>query len=155
MRNSDIDDPVPGHQVRDAWFRASSVAAVLATLAFLSTQPASTHSVRRAFDAAVTTVFPSRVTLQVTPGNARVECGSLLAIHARVVGSRTSEVSQVEWGDGSDWQTADMTTDEDGQFHFRFDSITTAFHYRILVGTLTSPTYSVSVATPGAPTVRN
>src|ERR1700694_585016 len=100
MRNTDIDDPVPGHQVRDGWFRVSSVALLLATLAFLSTRPASIRPVRRAFDEAVMTVFTSRITLQVTPGNARVEWGSLLAIHARLVGSRASEVAEVEWGDG-------------------------------------------------------
>jgi hypothetical protein len=150
MNSTDRDE----HQVPDAWLRASSVAVILAALAFLSTRPASTRPARLAFDAALMTVFPSRVTLQVTPGNVPVKWGLPLAIHARLVGSRPKEAAKVEWGDGSDWQTADMTTEEDGQFYFRLDSVTTAFHYRILAGTVTSPTYSVSIATPAAPAFR-
>ena len=150
MRDSDIDDPSPGHQAVDGWFRAVSVAVVLGTLAYLSTGPA-----RRNFDAAVRTVFPSRVTLQVTPGNSQVEWGSLLAIQARLVGAQAREAAEVEWGDGNHWQTTDMATDGDGQFYFRFDSVTTAFHYRIVAGTLASRTYAVSIAAPSAPGFRN
>ena len=155
MGDADFDDPAPGHQARDGWFRASSVAIVLAILAFLSTRPASTLPVRRAFNAAVRVVSPSRITLQVTPGNARVEWGSPLFIQARLVGGTASEAAQVEWGEGTRWQTADMATGEDGEFDFRFDSVTAAFQYRILAGTLGSPTYSVSVASPPASTFRN
>jgi len=155
MRNTDINDRGPGHHARDASFRTLWVAVVLATLAFLSTRPASTRPERLAFNAAVMALFPSRVTLQVTPGNARVEWGSMLAINAHLVGTRPSDLAQLEWGDGRDWRTADMATDDDGQFYYRLDSITAAFHYRILAGAVASPTYSVTIATGTAPTFRN
>ena len=58
--------------------------AVLAALAFFSS-----GSSRRIFDAAVLTVFPSRVTLQVAPGNVRIKTGSPLGINARLACAQT------------------------------------------------------------------
>ena len=47
---------------------------------------------RQAFDAASLALFPRRVTLEVTPGNARVKAGTPLAIEARLVGNRAPGV---------------------------------------------------------------
>ena len=144
-RVGDIDatEIVPGAGLRQGWFRAFVVALVLVVLAFFSTGPA-----RQVFDAAVLTVFPSRVTLQVAPGNVRVRSGSPIGITARLVGNAARVAAQVEIGDGERWRTLDMTADEDGRFRLRLDSVTSPFKYRVLAGSVTSPTYAVAVATP-------
>jgi len=119
-----------------------AVALVLVVLAFFSAGPA-----RQVFGAAVLTVFPARVTLQVAPGNVRVSSGSPIGITARLVGNAARAAAQVEVGEGERWRTVDMTADEDGRFRLRLDSVTSSFKYRVLAGSVTSPTYTVTVAT--------
>jgi len=69
----------------------------------------------------VLTVFPSRVPLQVAPGNVRIKTGSPLGINARLVGSRAEVVAQVEMTEGDRWHTVDMTQDPDGRFRLRIE----------------------------------
>lgn len=142
----DPNEVVPSQHVWKAAFRAGAVALVVAALAFASRGPA-----RQAYDAGMLAVFPSRVTLEVTPGDARVQSGAPLVIEARLVGNRAPVVAQVEAGDGERWQTTEMTKG-DGGFALAVGSVTTPFKYRVVAGGLTSPTYSVAVAR--APRVR-
>src|SRR5216683_1732369 len=76
-----------GPMVADAARRASSVdptaVVLLASVAFVGRDVA-----RQSVDALSLTLFPSRVALEVRPGNARVRAGSSLTIEARLVGNR-------------------------------------------------------------------
>jgi hypothetical protein len=137
------DELVSEDEHRSVWARALSVALVLGALAFFSGGPA-----RRSFDAVMLAVFPHRVTMQVAPGNVQVRAGSPLGINARLVGGATPQVAQVEMGEGNQWRTIDMTIDPDGRFRVRIDAVTSAFKYRVIAGSVTSPTYSVALAYP-------
>lgn len=136
----DLNQIVPAEQVRNAALRAAAVALLLASLAFLSRGLA-----RQTYDAAVLTFFPSRLTLEVTPGNARVQSGTSLVIEARLVGNRAPVVARLEVADGERWRPSPMKKG-DGTFFLALPSVTTPFTYRVLAGGVASPTYAVSVA---------
>jgi hypothetical protein len=123
-------------------FRALLVTLVLALFAL-----ASTGSTRRVFDSLVLAVFPSRPTIQVTPGNARVAAGSPLVISARLVGGGPP-LAQVEIGEGDRWRTVDMTPASDSRFRHRLEAVNASFKYRVLAGAVTSPTYTIGVGYP-------
>src|ERR1700690_3783156 len=114
-------------------YRAAAVALVLLALVFVSSGPA-----RSTVNAALSTLFPGRATLQVAPGNVRVQAGSPLGINARLVNGGAAS-AQVELGDGKWWRTLDMTAAADGRFRLRLDSVTMPVKYRVLAGGLTSP----------------
>lgn len=138
----DLGEIVPGRHVWKAALRAGAVALVVAALALLSRGPA-----RQAYDAGMLALFPSRVTLEVIPGDARVQAGAPLVIEARLVGNRAPVVARVEAGDGERWQTTEMKKAGAG-FALAVGSVTTPFKYRVVAAGLTSPTYSVAVARP-------
>lgn len=122
--------------------RAAAVALVLVILAFAATGPA-----RPFVNAAVATMFPGRATLQVAPGNVRVKAGSSLGINARLVNGNASS-AQLEIGDGKWWRTLDMGTSADGRFQLRLDAVTAPQKYRVLAGSLASPTYAIEIVFP-------
>src|SRR5438094_551994 len=110
------------HRVRSRWkARSIFLAAVRASLAasavlgvvlvLVAREPA-----RQTLDAASLALFPSRVTLEVTPGSARIKFGTPLAIEARLVGNRAPIVAQVQIGEGDHWRASEMTTEASGTF---------------------------------------
>ncbi len=119
-------------------------------------------SARRSFDALSLTFFPFRITLEVVPGNARIEVGTPLLIEARLVGNRAPVIAQILRAEAASesaiaaedaegavaWQTAEMTREPSGVFRFRLDAVGAPFRYRIVAGTLQSPAYEVHVARP-------
>ena len=83
---------MPAESLRRAGFQAAAAALRAAASCCSSARgPA-----RQAVDAASLTLFPARVALEVTPGNARIKAGSPLAIEARLVGNRAPVVAQVQ-----------------------------------------------------------
>jgi hypothetical protein len=122
--------------------RAAVVALVLVAIVSVSSGPA-----RSTVNAALSTLFPGRATLQVAPGNVRVQSGSPLGINARMVNGGAAS-AQVEIGDGKRWRTLDMTTAADGRFQLRLDAVTIPLAYRVLAAGLTSPTYAIEVVFP-------
>src|SRR3954469_214184 len=146
-RSADIDAHaiVPSDIVRRAGLQAAAALAVLAVALFAARGPA-----RQAADAASLTLFPERVGLQVSPGNARIKAGSPLAIEARLVGNRAPVIAQVQFADGDRWRSADMAVDAKagGSFRLAVPSVPTSFKYRVVAGAVTSPTYEVGVALP-------
>src|SRR5438270_119202 len=97
-------------------------------------------------DATALTLFPARVTLDVTPGHARVKAGDRLTVQARLVGNRAPVIAQFQVADGDRWRSADMLSDKSGAFALALEAVTAPFKYRVVAGTVTSPTYDVSVA---------
>ena len=122
--------------------RAAAAALVLVALVFVFNGPA-----RSTVNAALSTLFPGRATLQVAPGNVRVKAGSPLGINARLVNGGAGG-AQVEIGDGKSWRTLDMTKAADGRFQLRLDSVTMPLKYRVLATGLASPTYAIDVVFP-------
>ena len=84
---------------------------------------------RQSFDAAALALFPSRVTLEVTPGSTRVPAGTSLVITARLVGNTTpiaAEVLREDTPDSEDWRPLAMGTDASGGFVLSLDDVTDA-----------------------------
>ena len=138
----DIDTIVSARALRRAALQAAAAAIVLGIVLFAARGPA-----REAVDAASLTLFPARTALDVKPGNARIKAGSPLAIEARLVGNRAPVIAQLQVADGDRWRTTDMAS-ENGAFRAALPSVGAGFKYRVVAGTLTSPTYDVTVAYP-------
>ena len=66
--------------LRRAGFQAAAAVLLVAAIAFFSRGVA-----RDSYDALALTLFPSRVALDVKPGNVRIQPGSALTIEARLV----------------------------------------------------------------------
>ena len=117
---ADVDPStiVPAEAIRRRALRAAAACAILLGMLFVSR-----HAARQALDAVALTLFPSRITLEVTPGNTRVQAGSGLTVEARLVGNTAPVVAQLLRAvTGSDeWQPAEMETDASGQFRLALD----------------------------------
>src|SRR5207244_7448999 len=116
---------------------------LLSVAAFLASGPA-----RESLDAASLVLFPSRVSLQVHPGDARVVAGQPLAIEARLANNRAPIVADLQIADGDDWRAINMTRGADGVFRVALDSVSTSFRYRVVAEALTSPSFAVTVVRP-------
>ncbi len=127
--------------------RAGLQAAAAAILAF-AVAFAGRGVARQSFDAAALALFPSRVTLEVTPGSTRVPAGTPLVITARLVGNTTpiaAEVLREVTPDSEDWRPLAMGTDASGGFVLSLDEVTTPFRYRVVAGAVGSEIYQVGV----------
>ncbi len=144
-RSVDVDAVVSSESLRRAGFQAGAAALVLLSLLVLGRDP-----LREATDATLLTLFPARVRLDVSPGNARVKAGTPLAITARLVGNRAPVVAQLQIADGDEWRSADMTSapEQAGRFSRTLPPVTAGFRYRIAAGTVVSPAYEVAVVHP-------
>ena len=134
---------MPSALLRRAGVRAAVAALALLVVLFVGRGPA-----QQAVDAVSLTLLPSRVALEVTPGNARVKVGSPLAIQARLVGNRAPVLAQLQIADGDRWRATEMKTDTPGSFRVSMDAVSASFRYRIVAGAVTSPSYEISVAHP-------
>jgi hypothetical protein len=139
----DGDSIVPPEMLRRSGFQAA--ASVLVLVAILV---AGRGTARQALDAVWFTLFPERLTLEVTPGHARVKAGTPFAIRARLVGNRAPVIAQVQIADGDRWRGAEMKTEQPGAFHLALEPVTASFKYRVVAGAVTSAVYDVGVARP-------
>jgi hypothetical protein len=138
----DPEAVVPSATIRTRALQALGTLAVLALVLFLVRDTA-----RQSFDAVSLALFPSRVSLEVTPGNARIESGASLTVQARLVGNRAPVIAQLlqSSGDGAEWQPTEMAVGADGQFSLALDKLTRSFKYRVAAGPATSDTYEVAI----------
>jgi hypothetical protein len=142
-RHVDLDAVFPAARLKRSGWGAAGATLVLLLIAFFWGGPA-----RQSLDAASWLVFPSRTQLSVRPGDARLIAGSPLAIEAQLVGSRAPVNVQLEINDGAQLRTIDMASAEAGAFRLALDTVSVPFRYRVIAGTVTSPTYAISVAKP-------
>jgi Domain of unknown function (DUF4175) len=144
-RASDVDATgvIPSSTLRRAGLQAATVILVLVGILFVGREPA-----RQALDAGSLKLFPGRLTLEVTPGNARIKAGTTLDIQARLVGNKAPVIALMQIADGDRWRGAEMATAKPGTFHLTTEPIGASFKYRVVAGTVTSPTYDVLVARP-------
>jgi hypothetical protein len=153
-RVSSIDPAavVPGRTLRRAGLQAAAAVLLLAAIGFFGRDTA-----RRSFDAVSLALFPSRVALEVIPGNARIQAGSPLTIEARLLGNRAPVVAQVLRAEGAAavaaasgdagvaWRATEMATNPSGAFTLGLGEVAASFKYRVVAGTVTSPLYEVTV----------
>ena len=139
----DVDDIVPRGRLRQGGMKAAAATVVLLVLAMMAREPA-----RQSLDAASLALFPARVRLDVRPGNARLIQGAPLVIEAQLVGNRAPVGARVEIGEADTWRNAEMQGDSAGQFRLPLASVVSGFKYRVVAGSVVSPTYEVIVAHP-------
>jgi hypothetical protein len=141
---SEIDPAVvvPPDHLRRVWFQATAALVLAGVLAFLGR-----HVGRQALDAASLTIFPSSVSIDVTPGNARLQAGSNLVIRAHLVGNSAPVAVQLlrTEGDRDDWRSVEMARDENGLFTASLNALSSSFKYRVAAGSATSDTFTVGI----------
>src|SRR3954470_2427766 len=143
LASVDLETIVSIESLRRGAFQTAAAVLVLGILLFLSREPA-----RQAVDAAALTMFPGRVALNVTPGNVRVKAGAAVSIEARLVGNRAPVIAQVQIADGDRWRASEMTSEAAGSFRLALPSVSAPIKYRVVAGSVTSPTFEISVAVP-------
>ncbi len=136
----DLDTIVSRASLRRAGGGAGATALLLLALCVAARGPAG-----QAVDAASLALFPSRVTLDVTPGSAKIRAGEPFTVRARLVGNRAPVAARVELADGDRWKPFDMAA-AGGAFRLVLPPAPASFKYRVAAGTLISPTYDVTVA---------
>jgi hypothetical protein len=151
-RASEVD---PAHIIPTAGLRKAGALALAAGLVFVAVAFTGRDTARQAFDAASLSLFPSRVTLEVTPGSTRVPAGTALTIAARLVGNRTPVAAYVLHADGAapesdaTWREAEMSAaDASGAFRLALGAVDSSFKYRVTAGGFTSPVFEVTVVRP-------
>src|SRR5262245_26296264 len=143
LREISLETIVPAETLRRAWFQAVAAAAVLVVLVV-----SGRHTMRQAADALSLTLFPARVSLEVTPGNARVKAGSAVAIQARLVGNTAPVAAELQVANGDSWRAAPMSTEMPGAFRLLLENVSASFKYRVVAGAVVSPTFEVAVVRP-------
>jgi hypothetical protein len=139
----DVDQIVATSRVRRSRIQAAGASAALVIALFIARGPA-----RQSLDAASLVLFPARVTLEVTPGNARLKQGATLPIEAHLIGNATPVTARLEIAEGASWRTSVMTAGGSGNFHETIPAVESDLQYRVVVGAHASPVYHVRVAQP-------
>ena len=140
---------VTSARLRRAGLRAASALVLLALVLFVGRQAA-----RQSFDALSLTLFPSRVSLEVTPGTTRIQAGSPLEIRARLIGNRAPVIARLlRAGVDADpvegiWRPTEMASDGAGGFTVVLEPSTASFRYRVDAGTIASPVFDITVVRP-------
>jgi uncharacterized protein DUF4175 len=143
-RAIELDTIVPNQSLRRAGLKAAAAAVVFLVVLFAGRETA-----RQTIDAASLTMWPERVAIEVTPGNARIKAGSPVPIHARLVGNRAPVLAQLQIADGDGWRTSEMKADgASNAFALTLESLATALKYRVVAGAAASPSYEISVVHP-------
>jgi hypothetical protein len=138
----DVNQIVPGAQLRRNGVHAGAAALVLLVLVIVAREPA-----RQSLDAASLVLFPARLRLDVRPGNARVKEGTPLQVEARMAGNRAPVSARIEVSDGDEWRSSQMPAGA-GQFRASLPPSFSDFKYRVTVGSVVSPTFEVKVVHP-------
>ena len=107
-------------------------------------------TIGRAADAAWLALFPHRIQISVTPGDARVAAGRPLLIRASLDGrgAKLRGVAPMLVMSSQDQQkSVPMVLDGDG-FRFAFESVDRSFTYKVVAAAVSSSTYSVTALYP-------
>ena len=143
LRGLEWDRIISISAIRRAALVAAAAAAVLLLVMMMSRTAA-----RRAYDAASFYAFPSRLSIEVTPGDTSVRAGEPLKIGVRVRGSGQAITPNLTIGEGQGARTVSMApAGQDDSFVTALESVTEGFKYRVAAGRVTSPEYTVRVLT--------
>jgi hypothetical protein len=130
--------------------RRRTLRTAAACVLFIAMLVVARHALRQAFDAVALMLFPSRVVLSVSPGNARIQAGSGLTVEAHLVGNSAPVVAQLLQAprDSETWAPAEMASDGEGHFKLALTSLATPFRYKVVAGSAASPVFDVAVVRP-------
>ena len=138
-RDLDLDRIVSRRTLRNAAIRAAAATLVLAGVAGFALEPAG-----RAARVLAWYLFPSRLALEVLPGDVRVREGHPLRIHVRIPGAAGGVVPVLRIGNGTEWREARMDAAGEG-FASGFDHVTESFTYTVTAAGTSSREYAVTV----------
>ncbi len=94
-------------------------------------------------------VLPSRIAIDVEPGDARVRAGQPLTVRATVRGADGVTPVLVA-GAGADAVPVAMTRQDDGTWLATVDAVTQSFGYHVMAGARASNLYAITVVHPPA-----
>jgi hypothetical protein len=146
----DLVDPrrvVPAERLRLAGVLAAVSVLVFVVIGFFGR-----GVLRDSLDAVAFAAFPSRVTLEVTPGNVRARRGSTLTIEARLAGSRAPVgimlLRTAPDADSSrEWPPVEMVRGDDGDYTLELE-VNEPFRYQVVAASVSSDVFDVSVTRP-------
>lgn len=141
-RGLDLDRIVSRRTLRHAAIRAAAATLVLCAAAGFAFEPAS-----RAARVLAVYLFPSRLALDVVPGDARVREGASLRIIVRIPGAVGGVVPVLRVGKGTEWREARMEAGRDG-FITAFANVAESFKYAVTAAGTSSREYAVTVIRP-------
>lgn len=145
-RNLDLDRIVSRRTLRDAAIRATAATLVLGTIAGFALEPAG-----GAARVLALYLFPSRLALEVVPGDAKVREGDPLRILVRIPGSAGGLVPVLRVGKGvgggTAWREVRMEAASDG-FITGFEHVTESFTYAVTAAGTSSREYAVTMIRP-------
>src|SRR5439155_6822318 len=118
--NVDPSRLIPSERLRRAAFHAAAALLLLGAVSF-----SVRHAARASIDAIALALFPSRATLDVVPGSARLQAGATLDVNARLIGSTAPVAMQLLRLEENDpaWRAADMTAGDGGRFQLSLGSL--------------------------------
>ncbi len=139
----DVDAVVAPAQLRRSGTGAAAAIVTLLVFMVMAKEPA-----RRSLDAASLTLFPAHVTLDVTPGDARVKEGASVSVGARLVGNAAPVAAELAVERAGNRQTLAMAALGDGRFTATIPTVRADFTYSVVAGGVASPSYHVHVVSP-------
>jgi hypothetical protein len=136
--------------VPDTDLRRSGLQAAAGMICLVAAFVFALPALGRAADAAWLALFPHTITIAVQPGDTKVRAGSALRIRASLKGRGSTihamSPSLVVSSNGEE-RTVPMAADGHG-YQFGFDSVDRSFKYKVVVGSVVSPAYSVTALFP-------
>jgi hypothetical protein len=140
----DLDQIVSRASVRSAALRAAAAAAMLLVAMAVYAPFAS-----RAANVASAYLFPARLTVDVTPGFAKVREGRPLTITARIGGLEGEVVPTLTVAVGQESRAVQMSqAAEPGVFSVTLDKVVASFAYNVSAANARSDNYTVTVIRP-------
>ena len=139
-----LDRVLSRESVRSAALRAAgAVAVLLVAVAFYAPFASRAANVASAY------LFPARLTVDVTPGSAKVREGHPLTITARVGGLDGEVIPTLTVAIGEDSRAVRMTQgDEPGLFAVTLEKVSASFAYNVSAANTRSDNYTVTVIRP-------
>ena len=138
-----LDQVVSPLSIRQAAIRAAAATALLVVSFAFFAPPMS-----RATGVAFAYLFPTRLTVEVSPGAAKVRAGQPLTITARIGGANEAVVPTVAVTVGKDVRSLRMAPAADGTFALTVDKVTAPFTYSVSAAATRSDDFAVTVIRP-------
>jgi hypothetical protein len=128
--------------------RRAGIAALVATLALGSSVAFFAPALSTASDVAFAYLFPARLTVEVSPGAAKVRAGQPFTITARIGGIAGGVVPSVSVAVDKDVRSVRMSPAGGDRFTLTIEKVTAPFVYAVSAAGAKSGDYAVSVIRP-------
>ena len=139
-------DVHPATVVRHDELKRAAGRGAFACVLLLAAGGASLGPLEQALDAARVRLFPSRLSLSVEPGNARVIAGTPLMVRARLTGMPRGFIPNAVVKITTGSRTSEQTMRRDGEsFILSLPTVGTSFKYGVAAAGVRSPDFEVTV----------